>query len=152
MSELPYRPNVCMLVYRGEKLLLAERARQPGTWQFPQGGAEEELSLEENVLKELNEELGAKKKLFRIEKKLDSTHCYDFREPPKYAVGRWRGQSQTFWLVEFLGQDSDIQLDRYEQELMDFRWCTPSEVRELAEPIRLPGYEAPLLEFEAFIS
>lgn len=117
-------------------------------WQFPQGGVEAGLSLEENVIKELTEELGADKKLFRIVQKLKSTHKYDFQKPPAYAIGKWRGQAQTFWLVEFAGKDSDINLSRYQPEFESFRWCTPDEVRKLAEPKRLPGYLKPLEEFE----
>jgi putative (di)nucleoside polyphosphate hydrolase len=69
---------------------------------------------------------------------------------PQYAVGVWRGQSQHFWLVRFTGVDSDIVLTRHHQEFSDWRWCTAVEIRKLAEPKRLPGYEGPLREFEEF--
>lgn len=151
-SSLPFRPNVCMLVYNSEKkLFLAERNGSPGVWQFPQGGAKSKYSLEENVLRELNEELGADQNCFRIERKCNSTHEYDFAEVPVYAIGKWRGQAQTFWFVEFVGDDSSIQLDRFEQELMSWRWCTVDEVRTLAEPRRAQGYEGALQEFEEFV-
>jgi len=151
MKQLPLRPNVCMLVFnREKKLFLGERHGEPGVWQFPQGGVEPELSPEENVIKELNEELGAGPDKFKVVKKLACTHEYEWKEPPEYARRRWRGQSQTFWLVEFVGQDSDIDLKRFEPELMSWRWCTPAEVRCLAEPKRLPGYLKALKEFEEF--
>lgn len=147
MTTLPLRPNVCMLVFNSMgKFFLGEREGEPGVWQFPQGGVEPHLSLEQNVLKELNEELGADPALFQIEKKLQATHEYDFQTPPAYARGKWRGQSQTFWLVRFAGSDSDIQLDRFEPEFMSWRWCSFQEAQQLAEPKRWPGYLSPLKE------
>ena len=75
------------------KIFLGERAGEPGIWQLPQGGAEPDLSLEENVIRELHEELGAPKKYFKIRRKLRARHRYEWQTPPKYAKGRWRGQS-----------------------------------------------------------
>lgn len=153
MNELPLRPNVCMLVFNREhKLFLGERAGEPGIWQFPQGGVEPESSLEDNVYRELNEELGLPRKALRIAKKLEALHEYDWSRIPGYAVGKWRGQSQTFWLVEFIGDDTLINLDQPEQEFMAWKWCEIDEVRSLAEPKRLRGYEKPLQEFINFLA
>ena len=152
MNKLPLRPNVCMLIFNSErKLFLGERHDETGVWQFPQGGAEPEFSLEENVYRELEEELGIRRSSLQIEKKLDSTHEYEFRNPPSYARGKWRGQSQTCWLVRFLGTDAEINLDTAEPEFMSWKWCEVDEVRMLAEPKRLPGYERPLQEFLDFM-
>ncbi|MDZ4786866.1 MAG: NUDIX domain-containing protein [bacterium] len=146
-KELPLRPNVCMLVFNEEgKLFLGERKGEPNIWQFPQGGAEKGLSLEENVYKELSEELGASKKHFEIVKKLKATHEYNFKHPPAYAKNKWRGQSQTFWLVKFLGKDTELDLAKHNPEFMDFKWCSLAQVRKLADPIRVSGYENALKE------
>jgi putative (di)nucleoside polyphosphate hydrolase len=141
-----------MLVYNSKgKLFLGERKNRQGHWQFPQGGAEEQYSLRENVKRELAEELGLSRRAIGRIVKLQSTHEYDWEKIPAYARGRWRGQSQTFWLVEFVGEDSDIALDAYhDPEFSSWKWCAPRTVRRFAAPQRLPGYEAPLREFEAF--
>jgi putative (di)nucleoside polyphosphate hydrolase len=152
MTQLPLRPNVCILLCnQAGELLLGERRGEKGIWQFPQGGVEPDSPLEENVIRELHEELGAPKDLFSIVKKLDATHSYDFAKPPAYAAGKWRGQAQTFWLVEFKGKDSDFNLDAHEPEFSGWKWCKPDAVRKMAEPKRLPGYEAPLKEFEEYL-
>lgn len=144
-DNLPLRPNVCMIVLNSRgQIFLGQRHGESGRWQFPQGGAEPDLSLEENVIRELTEELGAPRELFGIVKKLKSTHDYEFIRPPDYAKGHWRGQSQTFWLVEFKGTDADINLKAHTPEFDDFKWCTLEEVRKLAEPIRLKGYDKAL--------
>lgn len=149
---LPLRPNVCMLVFNsGGKLFLGERHGEPGIWQFPQGGVELGLTLQENVIKELHEEMGVRPELLKIERQLEAVNEYDFAEVPAYARGRWRGQSQTFWLVKFTGEDRDINLNLYSPEFMNFRWCTPGEVTALAEPKRAGGYIKPLEEFRDYL-
>jgi putative (di)nucleoside polyphosphate hydrolase len=152
MSNLPYRPNVCMLIFNREgKLFLGERAGAKGVWQFPQGGVEAGHSIEESVYREIEEELGVSRDLVRIRKKLDATHEYDFDVIPEYARDRFRGQSQTFWLVEFLGKDTDIQVHSDAAEFQSWMWCSPDEVRKKAELKRQKGYTAPLAEFERFL-
>jgi len=151
-ENLPLRPNVCMIVCNNHgKLFLGERAGAPGIWQFPQGGIEEGASLEENVLRELYEELGANKSLFSIVKKLKAEHSYEFEETPAYAVGKWRGQAQQYWLVRFKGCDSEINLEKFEKELVRFKWCSLEELRNLAEDKRLVGYEKALPEVEEYL-
>lgn len=149
MTILPLRPNVCLLIRNSENLLfLGERAGHPGHWQFPQGGVEEEMTLEENALSEAHEELGADPSLFRVVTRLNATYEYEWDDPPRYGKEKWRGQKQTFWIMDFLGKDSDIDLENSDKEFMAYRWCTPEEVIKYAHPIRLKGYLAPLKEYE----
>lgn len=151
MTKLPLRPNVCMLIFNGEgNLFLGERYGVPGEWQFPQGGVNEKYSLEENVLRELEEELGADRERFEIVKKLRATHEYEWDAPPSYAKSKWRGQKQSFYLVSYKGDDSEIDFEKHDQEFMNWRWCSVMEVRELADPRRMKGYVLPLREFEDY--
>jgi putative (di)nucleoside polyphosphate hydrolase len=149
--KLPLRPNVCMLVYnkRGQ-LFLGERLNKKAHWQFPQGGAEKRYSLRQNVVRELQEELGIARRSIGSIRKLAATHRYDWAKVPSYAKGKWRGQSQTFWMVEFIGKDSDIDLCAHEEpEFRRWRWASVPRVRKLADPRRLQGYEAALKEYLA---
>ncbi|MCB0332036.1 MAG: NUDIX domain-containing protein [Bdellovibrionales bacterium] len=151
MNTLPLRPNVCMLVFNNQmKLFFGEREGSPGVWQFPQGGVGKSPSLEQAVLRELYEELGAEEDSFCIIRQLRATNSYEWEETPGHFEGKWRGQTQTFWLVEYLGEDSDIRLDRFVPEFMNWKWCNTHEVREMAEPVRLTGYMLALREFEDY--
>ena len=149
MNSLPYRPNVSMLLFSNSfDLFLGERSDLKNSWQFPQGGIEKALSLEENVLKELNEEIGASYTLFKLVKQLSSTHTYDFYSTPEVYRDKFRGQSQVFYLVKFLGNDVDINLNAYiHPEFQNFMWCNPEKVLQTVDPIRIAGYKAPLNEF-----
>ena len=141
-----------LVINREGKLFLGQRFGEPEVWQFPQGGAEAGLSSEENVLRELNEELGAPSHTFKILKKLNAVHRYDFSDVPQYAKGVWRGQEQSFWLVEFSGADEELNFELHTPEFMSYRWCNENEVRQLAEPKRLPGYDAPLKEYRQYLA
>jgi len=143
MNDLPYRPNVCLLITNEEKkFLLCERNGCPGIWQFPQGGIEIGMTAAETALKEAHEELGVKREDFIIIRQLIVHHEYEFAEPiPERYKGIFKGQKQTFIVLKYLGSDLDFQLDRYDQELMNWCWCSVAQVRELAEPKRLIGYE-----------
>jgi len=143
------RPNVCMLVYNQKGLLfLGERYDKRGHWQFPQGGVETGRSRRDTVIRELREEIGAPRRVLSSIIKLKATHSYLWNKVPDYARGKWVGQKQTFWLVKFMGADSDINLETSnDQEFRSWRWCSVATVRRIAAKKRLPGYQAALEEF-----
>jgi putative (di)nucleoside polyphosphate hydrolase len=146
------RPNVCMLIYnRKGQLFLGERYGKPGHWQFPQGGVERGDSLKESVLRELKEEIGVSKKALGSITRLRARHSYLWRKIPDYARGIWVGQAQTFWLVEFTGDDSDIDLDAStDPEFSSWRWCAVTTVKRIAARERIAGYTKALREFADF--
>ncbi len=54
----PYRPNACAIILDEDgSILLCERAKQRGAWQFPQGGVEIGEDPAGAILRELKEEL-----------------------------------------------------------------------------------------------
>ena len=151
-TKFAYRPNVCLIIInRSGELFLGERLGEPGIWQFPQGGVEAGDSPEASALREASEELGAPQGKFQVIKQLSGSHRYDFKTPREYSQVKWRGQSQTFWLLSFLGSDAEITLAGPDKEFSSFRWCSIAQVRELAEPKRLKGYEVVLAEVEKFL-
>jgi len=141
-----------MLVYNARgQLFLGERYDRRGHWQFPQGGVERGKSDRETVIRELREEIGVTKKGIGKIRKLKATHRYLWNKIPDYAIGKWVGQAQTFWLVEFIGEDADMNLAASkDQEFRSWRWCSATSVRRLAAPERRKGYRAALVEFLAF--
>ncbi len=146
--KLPLRPNACIFLFNPQnQLLLALRINSNNEWQLPQGGIELSTPIEENVLREIEEELGIPADKVRILGRLRVTHEYEFKDPPNYAKSRWRGQAQSFWIVRFLGTDSDISLDKhFEIEFTDYKWIPLGELLEKCSPIRRHGYAKALAE------
>lgn len=147
-SRLPLRPNACIfLLNSDDKLLFALRVNSNNEWQLPQGGIELSTPIEDNVFREIEEELGIPPHKVKILGKLNVAHEYEFKDPPNYAKSRWRGQAQSFWVVRFLGVDSDIVLDsHHEIEFEDYRWINLGELLEKCSPIRRNGYAKALTE------
>jgi putative (di)nucleoside polyphosphate hydrolase len=146
--SLPFRPNVCMLVYNPQYHLWIGERFGATTWQFPQGGVNRKKPLRDSVVRELKEELGLRGHQLGQILQLEATHRYEFQRTPPRWHGRWAGQEQTFWAVQFLGRDEEIDLtSHHPQEFSRWEWCPPQELLQRVEPIRRPGYERPLAEF-----
>lgn len=151
-KNLPLRPNVSIiLINKLHQVLLGERFGQPNIWQFPQGGVEENSSLEENVYREIQEEIGLTKKEVKIIKKLDLVNDYEWSVTPDFYKGKYRGQSQTFWLVKVLDDTSKFILDNTHQEFGQVKWTDINSVLDIVEPARKSGYQKAIIELQAYL-
>jgi putative (di)nucleoside polyphosphate hydrolase len=123
-----FRPNVAALLVNPEgRLLIAERIRHRGAWQFPQGGVDQGENPEETLLRELREEIGVRPELVEIVMRRGG---YRYRFPrPMRRFGRNIGQEQTYFLCRFLGTDADINIKTAQPEFRSFRWIAPHEFR-----------------------
>ena len=122
MAKKIYRKNVAAIVLnKDNKVLVAERSDAQGAFQFPQGGMNPAESGEEAIIRELKEELGTNK--FKIILKSPKTYRYDFPEEIKSVFdNKYDGQEQTYFLIRFTGEDSEINLINSEQEFKSYKW------------------------------
>lgn len=122
------------VVKKGSDLVFAaERINEPGAWQIPQGGAEAGESDIDAILRELWEETG-----IRSVKCLKSTSLrYDYNFPEQVIRKRrergWsfrKGQSVRFFLLEFFGEESEINLETVPEavEFLSWKWIKAEEV------------------------
>lgn len=128
-KKLPYRDNVAALVFKDNKYLLIQMIDWPDDfWKLPQGGVHDGESKKEALKRELKEELGTDK--LKIIKHFPFRHQYDWDKKSVNLAGfRWRGQKQTFFLVEFTGDK--IEIDR--EELKDYCWVTKDELLKMID-------------------
>lgn len=152
-QENRFRNNVCILVFNAHyELFIGERFGESGHWQLPQGGVEDGDTLQDAVVREVREELGVERSSLGAPIRLQATHSYIWDEVPTYAVGRWIGQSQTFWAVKFKGVDAEIVLDGGGvPEFQAWRWCALDHIAEVSAPKRRAGYMKALEEFKALV-
>ncbi len=123
-KQLSYRNNVGALVFKGDKYLLVQRANWPDNfWKLPQGGIDSEERKTSAIMRELEEELGTNE--FKIVKPFPFKHQYDWDQASiELADSAFRGQRQSFFLVEFVGEKINLNL----KELKNYCWVTKDEL------------------------
>lgn len=135
----PYRRCVVAVVTDEKgRFLVGERARQPGAWQFPQGGVEAKETLREGLLRELEEEVGCG--AVEILREGNADVAYDF--PPDLDVpiaAHFRGQTQRWFLVRF-APGKGPQLEKSDGEFQAVQWITLDEVMPLIVPFKREAY------------
>lgn len=128
---MEYRPNVAILLVREDgRLLICERQKVKGAWQFPQGGVDEGETLEEALKREVLEEIGVQPSSYDI---LDMKGGYRYVYPPtvkkKKKKGWYDGQEQTYYRCLLHDKKAKIDVDQKPKEFRDYKWIEPKEFR-----------------------
>ena len=151
--NLPYRMGVgMMLINDKHHVLIAQRLKTRGnSWQMPQGGIDGNETPEQAAMRELEEEIGTNN--VTILAKSKRQYSYDL--PPallgRFWNGRYRGQKQTWFLMKFDGEDSDIDINTPHPEFARWRWSELSGLSKLIVPFKRHVYQGVLEEFVPMI-
>ncbi len=152
-DPLPYRPCVAvMLLNAAGKVFVAQRLDQTAeAWQMPQGGIDPGEAPEEAVMRELLEEIGTND--VEIIHAPERWFYYDLPEAlqGKLWGGRFRGQEQRWFLMRFLGEDTDININTADPEFSAWKWADPQELPALIVPFKQQLYREVLEEFQPFL-
>ena len=111
-KNLPYRKNVGLMIINTQKKIFMGQRIKGGAWQMPQGGIDGKETPEKAAIRELYEETGiTKEKINKIStSKLWKTYEFPKELIPKLWNGRYRGQIQKWFLFQYIGKDSDINI------------------------------------------
>jgi len=143
---MKYRENVAAILRNDAgRILVCERLGVPEAWQFPQGGVDEGETPEEGLTRELWEEIGVEARDFKIVAR---------RGPYRYDFGNGRmkkgfhGKEQLYFLCDFTGDDSQINVATEHPEFQAFRWIAPAEFRiDWLPEMKRAVYRAVLADF-----
>ena len=151
--ERPYRPCVgIMLINRKNLVLVAQRIDQVAeAWQMPQGGVDEGETPRQAALRELKEEIGTDKA--KIIAEIDEWIPYDLPRDlaDKVWNGRFRGQTQKWFALRFLGNDSDINLATTRPEFIEWKWTPLNSLIDVAVYFKRDNYAQVVAEFRHMI-
>lgn len=130
-AQMPgFRPNVALLlVDSADKLLVCERHKAAGAWQFPQGGVDSGESVEEALEREVLEEIGLPPESYEV---IRSQGGYRYEFPPEVRAakkGDWEGQEQTYFLCRLREGAPPINVDQKPKEFQDHQWIKPKKFR-----------------------
>jgi len=140
---LPLRSGVGIVVLnRKNEVFVAQRIdNQKNFWQMPQGGVDDGEDYLTAAYRELEEETSIKN--VDLIKELDGLISYDL---PKNLLGvlwkgKYRGQEQKWFVMRFLGQDSEINIKTKNPEFCEWKWINLENITDLVVDFKLHIYE-----------
>ena len=139
-TPLTYRAGVGVVLCRGDgKVLLGQRLDAAGrTWQFPQGGIENDETALEAARRELHEELGLD--ATSLEFVAEAPALVSYRLPEDYRSTRvGQGQTQN-WFLFRLKDDVVFEVTPV-SEFKKVQWVVLDDVIELADEFRRGAYQ-----------
>lgn len=148
-SERPYRRCVgIMLLNKDNLVLVAQRIDQVAeAWQMPQGGVEDDETPRQAALRELEEEIGTD----RAEIIAESEDWIPYDLPADLADkvwhGQFRGQTQKWFAMRFLGRDEDINLATAEPEFDDWKWTPVGTLADVVVHFKRENYRQVIAAF-----
>ena len=142
-SKLPLRKGVgIVLVNSKNKIFVAKRIDNPKNfWQMPQGGVDGTENYYEAALRELKEETSiASVELIReIDKKL--TYILPDHLIGIIWKGRFKGQTQKWFVMRFNGNESEININTKNPEFLDWKWIDLEDLPKIAVNFKLDVYK-----------
>jgi len=148
--QLPLRTGVGIVVLNAEnKVFVGKRKDNPfDKWQMPQGGVNPNEPLVEAMQRELIEETSIKN--IKLLKEFDQWLEYELPENlvGKIWNGKYRGQKQKWFVVRFLGDDNEININTKYPEFIEWKWLDINLLPELIVYFKKHVYKDVLVELK----
>jgi len=151
---LPLRIGVGIIVLNNDnKVFVGKRKDNPiDKWQMPQGGVEKNEDYLIAMKRELLEETSIKS--IKVLKELEEWLEYDL---PKNLLGiiwkgKFRGQRQKWYIVRFMGNDSEININTKYPEFIEWKWIEMDKLPSLIVEFKKDVYKKILANLKKFIN
>jgi len=142
-KKLPLRSGVGIVVLnKNDQVFVARRIdNSKNFWQMPQGGVDKNEDYLAAAYRELKEETSIKD--VDLVGELDGLISYEL---PKHLLGviwkgKYRGQEQKWFVVRFLGNDSEININTDHPEFCEWKWVELENITDLVVDFKLHVYE-----------
>ena len=142
-KKLPLRSGVGIIVLNKEnKVFVAKRIDNPKSfWQMPQGGINKNEDFFTAALRELKEETSIVS--VKLIKEIDDKFTYIL---PDHLIGiiwkgKFKGQIQKWFIVRFVGNESEINIKTKHPEFLDWKWIDLKDLTKIAVNFKLEVYK-----------
>ena len=142
-NKLPLRSGVGIIVLNKEnKVFVAKRIDNPKNfWQMPQGGINKNEDFFTAALRELKEETSIVS--VKLIKEIDDKFTYIL---PDHLIGiiwkgKFKGQIQKWFIMRFIGNESEINIKTKHPEFLDWKWIDLKELTKIAVNFKLEVYK-----------
>lgn len=155
IDKMTYRPCVGIMVLNRDGLIWIGRRSDAknkianGTWwQMPQGGIDAGEDPAAAARRELYEETRIRSAQIIAEHRKWLNYDLPVELIGKKWGGKYRGQTQKWFAMRFLGDDSEVDISPVDHEIEfdDWRWAKRSELMDLIVPFKREVYRAVLDE------
>lgn len=147
---LPLRTGVGVIVInKDNKVFVGKRKDNPvDKWQMPQGGVDKGEELVDAMRRELKEETSIKN--IEIIKEIDGWLDYELPKNllGKIWKGRYRGQKQKWFIVKFLGEESEINITTKRPEFIEWKWVERNQLPNIIVDFKKNVYEKLVVELK----
>ncbi len=152
-NNLPLRIGVGIVVLNNEnKVFVGKRIDNPKNfWQMPQGGVDKNENFLDAAKRELEEETSIKN--VKLIKEIKDWLTYELPEDllGKIWKGKYRGQKQKWFIMKFLGNKNEININTKKPEFLNWKWIKPSKLPEVAVNFKINIYKKISKELSTFI-
>lgn len=149
-----YRSGVGMVVINKHKEIFVGKRidNNSDIWQMPQGGVDAGETEEEAMFRELKEETGIDQA--KIVSRSTGHYYYNlpYHLQKKFWGGKYLGQKQRWYLVEFLGQDNDINIKTDSPEFSEWKWVIKDEIATMMVSFKKDLYVDVIKEFNNYLT
>ena len=132
-QKLPMRNGVGVILLNDKnQVFVGKRKDNPGDkWQMPQGGVETGEDFTTAMRRELYEETSIKN--IKIIKEIKQIYEYELPRSliGKIWKGKFRGQKQKWFIVKFMGQINEINLNTKHPEFIEWKWIDAQFLPEI---------------------
>ena len=153
-EKLPLRSGVGIVVLNKEnKIFVAKRIDNPKNfWQMPQGGVDKNEDYFAAALRELKEETSivSVKPIKEIES--DLTYILPDHLIGIIWKGKYKGQKQKWFIMKFIGEDSEINIKTKHPEFLDWKWVDLEDLTKIAVNFKLEVYKQVKSEVEKILN
>ena len=121
-------------------------------WQMPQGG----VNKGENYLSAMKRELFEETSIVNIKVLKELKGFFEY-ELPRNLIGiiwkgKYRGQKQKWFIVKFLGNDEEINLEKDKPEFIEWKWLDIENLPNVIVDFKKKVYEKLLPKIRNFIN
>ena len=143
LKNLTLRSGVGIVVLnKDNKVFVAKRIdNSKNFWQMPQGGVDKDEDFLTAAYRELKEETSIKN--VKLIDELDGLTTYHLPDHLLGIIwkGKYKGQKQKWFLMKYLGEDSEINIKTKNPEFLEWKWVNIKQITELVVDFKLHVYQ-----------
>jgi putative (di)nucleoside polyphosphate hydrolase len=153
-KNLPLRLGVgVVLLNSNNKVFVGKRIDNPANfWQMPQGGVDDNENLLYAANRELKEETGVKST--KLIKEIDNWLTYELPNNllGKIWKGKYRGQKQKWFIMRFVGDEEEININTKNSEFKEWKWIDINQLLNVVVRFKHDVYKTIVKELNILLN